>query len=117
MPSRAIADCLAHPGWGVTLPQVVEALDIMLAREPGFADRLAGEAVAYDSHAVARRLGFLVAHLAGDEAARPFLALRGNSKAATPLRAGANGVGPVDHRWNVRENVDVARLLQHRRVM
>jgi predicted transcriptional regulator of viral defense system len=117
MPDRAIADSLAHPSWGVTLPQVVEALDIMLAREPRFADQLAGEVVAYDNHALARRLGFLVSHLAGDDAARPFLPLRGNSKAATPLRAGARAAGPIDHTWSVRENVDITRLLQHRRIM
>ena len=31
---RAIADSLAHPKWGVTLTQVVEALDTLLGRDP-----------------------------------------------------------------------------------
>jgi predicted transcriptional regulator of viral defense system len=116
-PPRAIADSLARPSWGVTLPQVVEALDIMLAREPSFADQLAGEVVPYDSHSLARRLGFLVSRLADDDAARAFLPLRGDSKAVTPLRVGAQTAGPIDHTWSVRENVDIGRLLQHRRIM
>lgn len=116
-PERAIADSLAYPGWGVTLAQVVEALDNMLSRDPRFGDSLAGETAAYGSQALARRLGFLVSRLANDDAARPFLPLRGTSKAATPLRTGAPNIGPIDRTWNVRENVDITRLTQHRRVM
>lgn len=115
-PQRAIADSLGHPAWGVTLAQVVEALDIMLARDPTFADTLAGEIAGRDSHALARRLGFLVSRLAGEDAARGFLPLRGDSKAVTALRAGADGSGPIDQIWRVRENADVERLLEHRRV-
>ncbi len=115
-PERAIADSLGHPAWGVTLAQVVGALDIMLARDPTFADRLAGEIAGRDSHALARRLGFLVSRLAGEDAARGFLPLRGDSKAATALRAGTDGSGPIDQIWRVRENADVERLVEHRRV-
>jgi predicted transcriptional regulator of viral defense system len=113
-PERAIADSLAHPAWGVTLAQVVEALDIMLARDPKFGDRLASEIADDDSHALARRLGFLVSRLASDDEARPFLPLRGNSRAATPLRAGATA-GPIDRTWNVRENVALEQLAADRR--
>lgn len=116
-PARAIADSLSHPRWGVTLAQVVEALDAVLARDPGFADELAVEVARQDNHALARRLGFLVSHLAGRDAARPFLALLGDSKAATPLQAGGEAVGPIDTRWHVRGNVDMDRLLQHREVV
>jgi predicted transcriptional regulator of viral defense system len=115
-PARAIADSLSHPRWGVTLAQVVEALDVMLGRDPDFADALAVEVARQDNHALARRLGFLVSHLAGPNAARPFLALLGDSKAATPLQAGGGAVGPIDTRWQVRINVDLDRLLQHREV-
>lgn len=115
-PERAIADSIAHPEWGVTLAQGVEALDIMLARDPGFADRLAGEIAGRDSHALARRLGFLVSRLAGDAAARGFLALRGDGKAITQLLAGGSASGPIDPRWQVRENVGMERLMQHRRI-
>lgn len=115
-PARAIADSLSHPRWGVTLAQVVEALDAMLGRDPNFADVLAVEARRLDNHALARRLGFLVSHLAGTPAARPFLALLGDGKASTPLQAGAEAVGLIDTRWQVRVNVDLDRLLQHREV-
>jgi predicted transcriptional regulator of viral defense system len=113
-PERAIADSLAHPQWGVTLTQAVEALDTLLSRDPASADRLAGEIAAHDSHALARRLGFLVAHLAGKNAARSFLALRGQSKAATPLRTGAPATGPIDSTWHVQENVDLEQLIRPR---
>jgi predicted transcriptional regulator of viral defense system len=115
-PARAIADSLSHPRWGVTLAQVVEALDAMLARGSDFADVLAVEVARQDNHALARRLGFLVSHLAGPDAARPFFALLGDSKAATLLQAGAGAVGPINSRWQVRANVDLDRLLQHRQV-
>jgi predicted transcriptional regulator of viral defense system len=115
-PARALADSLSHPRWGVTMSQVVEALDAMLARDPDFADVLAAEVARQDNHALARRLGFLVTHVAGTHAARPFLALLGDSKASTPLQPGAGAVGPIDSRWQVRVNVDLERLLQHREV-
>ena len=115
-PARAIADSLSHPRWGVTLAQVVEALDVMLGRDPDFADVLAVEVARQVNHALARRLGFLVSHLAGPNASRPFLALLGDSKAATHLQAGGGAVGPIDTRWQVRVNVDLERLLQHREV-
>ena len=115
-PERAIADSLANPQWGVTLSQVVEALDAMLDRDPGFPDRLASELAVLGNHALARRLGFLVARIASPDAARVFLTLRGRSNAATPLQAGGASEGPIDPTWSVRENVEVGRLLQHREV-
>jgi len=115
-PERALVDCLSHPHWGVTLGQVVEALDKMLARDPAAADALAAETADSGSHATARRFGFLVSFLAGEGAARPFLLLRGASKASTPLQAGGPATGPVDSTWRLRENVDLERLLQHREV-
>jgi predicted transcriptional regulator of viral defense system len=115
-PARAIVDSLSHPRWGVTLAQVVEALDKMLRRDPDFADTLAVATSRQDNHALARRLGFLVSHLGGSNAARPFLALLGDSKASTPLQAGAGAIGPIDSRWQVRVNADLERLLQHREV-
>lgn len=113
-PERAIADSLGHPPWGVTLAQVVEALDIMLARDPEFADRLAGDIAGRGTHALARRLGFLISRLAGEDCARVFLPLRGEGKAATLLGTGAPGSGPIDPVWRVRENVELERLVQHR---
>lgn len=111
-PERAIADSLSHPQWGVTLAQNVEALAVMLTRDGTFPDRLARETVARDSHVLARRLGFLVSRLAGAEAARPFLPLRGASKTATLLLSGGPREGPIDPTWRVRENVEIQRLLR-----
>jgi predicted transcriptional regulator of viral defense system len=116
-PERAIADSLSHPAWGVTLSQVVEALDAMLNRDPTFSDRLAGEVAAANRNALARRLGFLVSNLRDIDAARGFLPLRGHSKAATPLLARGPADGTVDRVWRVRINADPAVLLQHRQVM
>ena len=115
-PAHAIADSLRHPRWGVTLSQVVEALDKALVRIPDFADMLAVEVARQDNHALARRLGFLVAHIAGAQEARPFLPLLGASKAPTPLEASGGGNGPIDPTWQVRVNVDLERLLQHRNI-
>jgi hypothetical protein len=89
----------------------------MLGRDTRFPDLLAAEVVVRDSHAAARRLGFLVSRLADEATARVFLPLLGESKAATPLLAGARAVGPIDPVWRVRANVDVDRLFEHRRVI
>lgn len=113
---RAIADSLANPQWGVTLSQVVEALDAMLARDSASADRLAAELVTLGNHSVARRLGFLITRITNAETARVFLALRGKSKASTLLHSGGAAEGPIDPTWGVRENVELDRLLQHREV-
>jgi len=115
-PERAITDSLSHPAWGVTLAQVVEALDAAIARSPDFPDRLAGEVARLGGSASARRLGLLVSHLADPEAARGFLPLRGTSQASTPLQAGPQAEGPIDSTWGVRVNVDLERLLQHREI-
>jgi predicted transcriptional regulator of viral defense system len=115
-PERAIADSLSHPRWGVTLAQVAEALDEMIQRAPDFPDRLAIEVARSGNHALARRLGLLVSRLAGPDASRPFLPLRGDSKASTPLQAGGPSDGPIDPAWRVRENVEVERLIQHREI-
>ncbi len=112
---RAILDSLAHPGWGVTLAQVVQALDRALQADPTFADRLAQAAARYGSSTLARRLGLLVEELAGAEAARPFLALRGASHAAAALQPGSAAAGAHRARWQVTENVPLALLTDHRR--
>jgi predicted transcriptional regulator of viral defense system len=110
---RAIADSLDHPSWGVPLSQVVQAIATVLDRDSASADKLAAEAAHAGSHSLARRLGFIVSRLAGSDAARPFLPLRGESKASTPLRAGGQAGGRIDRIWRVRENVDLQQLLQH----
>jgi predicted transcriptional regulator of viral defense system len=113
-PARAVADSLDHPAWGVTLPQVAEAIDRLLKRDLAFADTLAAEVADSYGHALARRLGYVITVLAGADAARPFLLLRGRSKAATKLSASGPERGPLDTTWGVRVNVDRAVLTQHR---
>jgi predicted transcriptional regulator of viral defense system len=115
-PARGIADSLGHPRWGVTLGQVVEALATMLERDRDFADALAVEVSKNGNHALARRLGFLVSQLTGAQASRPFLTMRGASKASTPLQAGGRREGSIDATWQVRVNVELGRLLQRREV-
>jgi predicted transcriptional regulator of viral defense system len=109
---RAIADSLDHPSWGVTLSQVVQAIATALDRDAASADRLAVEAAHAGSHALARRLGFIVSRLASTDAARPFLPLRGEGKASTPLRVGGQAGGRIDPVWRVRENADLEQLVQ-----
>lgn len=113
-PARAIADSLDHPSWGVTLAQTAEALDRVLRRDPAFMDILAVEVATHYSHALARRLGVLVTALVDSNAARPFLPLKGRSKAAVKLLPSGLEEGPVDPTWGVRINVDLALATQHR---
>lgn len=110
---RAVLDSLAHPEWGVSLAQVVEALDRLLGT-PRDTERLALATRRYDNANLARRVGFLVSRLRHEDDARAFLALRGTSRAAISLAPKVDGQGPLDSVWRVRENVSVARLLDHR---
>lgn len=113
-PAIAIADSLDHPSWGVTLAQVSEAIDRMRDRDRGFPDVLATEVAEQYGHSVARRLGVLITALAGQNAARAFLPLRGASKTATKLLAGGPDTGALDTTWGVRINVDLNIATQHR---
>jgi predicted transcriptional regulator of viral defense system len=112
-PAVAVADSLAHPSWGVTIAQVAEAIDRMRDRDRGFPDELASEVADHYGHALARRLGVLVTALAGPNAARAFLPLRGRSKVAAKLLAGGPDTGPFDTTWGVRLNIDLGVATQH----
>jgi predicted transcriptional regulator of viral defense system len=114
LPERAILDCLAHPRWGVTLPQVAEAIDrgIQNGRTPPAG--LASAATRYRNHAAAQRLGYLIEALHGADAAEPFLALRGRTHSAVLLSASGMNRGPIDSKWRVRVNVDPDALVAHR---
>jgi predicted transcriptional regulator of viral defense system len=113
-PAIAIADSLDHPSWGVTLAQVAEAIDRMRNRDRGFPDVLASEVAEHYGHALARRLGVLITALAGQNAARAFLPLRGRSKTAAKLLASGPDTGPLDTTWGVRINVNLSIATQHR---
>lgn len=113
-PERAILDSVTHPRWGVTFSQALEALDLAVGRSPSFAASLAAAAGRYRNAATARRLGFLVEQLAGADAAEPFQALLGSSRAATPLDPSGSRTGSYASRWRVRVNADLDALLAHR---
>jgi predicted transcriptional regulator of viral defense system len=110
-PERAILDSIAHPRWGVTFSQAAEALRLALDRSPRFAARLATATRRYRNAATARRLGFLVEQIAGPDAAAPFRALRGSSRAATLLDPAGSRTGPYEPRWRVRVNADLDAVL------
>ena len=106
-PERAILDSLAHPGWGVSMSQAVEAL-IKAVDEPRFVDRLAQSAARYGNAAVSRRLGFILSRIAGETTALPFRSLIGTSRAPTLLDPTAPSKrGKTYSEWRVRENVPV----------
>lgn len=111
---RAISDSMTHPRWGVTLGQVVEALDGYLRSPANSPAALASEIALSGTDAVARRLGYLVSWIAGPELALPFLPLRGRRNGATPLQVGSAAIGPIDPVWKVQVNVDLDMLRQHR---
>jgi predicted transcriptional regulator of viral defense system len=110
-PTRALLDCIAHPKWGVSLSEVAKGIEKGMA-DPDFADDLASDAAQFDNALTSRRLGFLVEKLSGRAAARPFLPLRGRSKAIVPLAPSARTLdGPIDSTWRLRVNVDADLLL------
>lgn len=113
-PERAIIDCMTHTRWGVTLGQVVEAVDGYVRGLANSPAKLAGEVALSGTDAVARRLGFLVSWIAGPEAAIPFMPLRGRRHGSTLLQAGGKKSGPVDSIWKVQVNVDLDMLDHHR---
>jgi predicted transcriptional regulator of viral defense system len=79
---------------------------------PEFVDSLATDAARFGNALTSRRLGFLVERLSGRLAARPFLPLRGRSKAIVPLVTSARTLdGPIDSTWRLRINVDVDLIL------
>lgn len=90
------------------------AIDRMRNRDRGFPDELASEVAEHYGHALARRLGVLITALAGQNAARAFLPLRGRSKTAAKLLASGPDTGPLDTTWGVRINVNLDIATQHR---
>jgi predicted transcriptional regulator of viral defense system len=113
-PERALIDGLAHPGWGVSLSQLAEALWLAGRRDGDFPDRLAVVAAGDASAATSRRFGFLVAHLFGPTSAKAFLPLRGEGKAAPLLHPAGPSTGRIDKVWRVRVNVDLDQLFSFR---
>ena len=114
-PERAVLDSVAQPEWGVSLAQVTEALDIAVARDPGFAGHLAAQSARYGNASVSRRLGLLVSYLYGAEMAAPFLPLRGTSRGPIVLVPSGERGGLIDKDWGIRVNANLEDLSDHRR--
>jgi predicted transcriptional regulator of viral defense system len=110
-PERAILDSLAHPQWGVSLSQVVEAMQQALNNNSRFAERIAQTASRYGNSAAARRLGFMLSRLADDSAAAPFRGLIGTSRSLTLLDPTAPNRGDTHPEWRLRENIPFSLLL------
>lgn len=109
-PERAILDAVSNPRYGVSLTQAMAALRRALSRDADFALRLREATVRYRSDSTARRVGLLVEALSDAETAAPFHALIGTRQGAIPLRPSGGDGGPVDPRWRVRVNADLALL-------
>ena len=116
VPQRAIMDCLAHPGWGVTIPQIAQAIDRGIRHGRAAPERLVEAATRYRSHAAAQRLGYLVETLHGANAAEALVRLRGSTHASVPLSGSGPNNGPIDAKWRVRINVDPDALVAHRTI-
>ena len=116
-PARAILDSIAHPHWGISISQVVEAADRASRHDPAFVERLALAASRYGNAMASRRLGFIIERLEGPEAARAFAALRGSSHTYARLMAQAPlGECSLDSSWRIAENVPFDLLAAHRQL-
>jgi predicted transcriptional regulator of viral defense system len=116
VPQRAILDCLAHPGWGVTIPQIAQAVDLGIRNGRATPERLVEAATSYGNNAAAQRLGYLVETLHGADAAEALLLLRGSTHASILLSPSGPNRGPIDAKWRVRINVDREALVAHRMI-
>ncbi|HET7130523.1 MAG TPA: hypothetical protein VFJ93_15755 [Gaiellaceae bacterium] len=113
-PERAFCDCAgnARPA-RITATRIAEALDAYLDSTPQAVTRLSRAAKRTDSAVVARRLGYLVELLAGEEAARPLHGLFVPPHKADALDPGDEN-SPVVTRWQLRTRLTADELLEHR---
>jgi predicted transcriptional regulator of viral defense system len=94
---------------------MAEALEEFLDSSPRAAGRLARAVKRFSSPVVARRLGYLVELIAGEDTARPLRALLGASHKADALDPG-DQTAPIVARWQIRTHLTPEELLEHRRV-
>jgi predicted transcriptional regulator of viral defense system len=114
-PERALCDCAGRRSTRIPATRLAEAVDVYLRTIPTAATKLAKAAKRFGSPAAARRLGFLVELVAGEEAAAPFREMLGSSNKADALDLGDKDA-PIVTRWQVRTRLDADELLEHRRV-
>ena len=101
---RVLLDAVKSPHYGVPLPMAIGALEMAVARDAHFINKLAKAARRYNSPAVSRRLGLLVETCCGHEAADPFRSLLGTSRSPVLLRPGGLPSGKLDASWRVVVN-------------
>jgi predicted transcriptional regulator of viral defense system len=109
---RAVMDAIDHPRYGVSISQAVQALCRALRVDSAFAKALARAVARARSVATARRIGFLLEQVAGEEAAAAIRPMIGNRRSPVPLRAGGKEHGPVDPAWLVQVNVDLDLIFE-----
>ena len=113
-PERAFCDCAgnARPA-RIPATRIAEALEAYLGSNPQAVKRLVRAAKRSDSPVVARRLGYLVELIAGEETAQPLHDLFGPPHKADPLDRG-DDTSPIVARWQVRTRLAPEELLEHR---
>lgn len=114
-PERALCDCAGRRPTRIPAARIAEGLEAFLDSDQQALRRLVTAVERFDSRAVARRLGYLVELIAGDEAAEPFLALTGKSHRADALDQG-DGASPIVTKWSLRTSLTPEELLEHREV-
>lgn len=112
---RALCDCAGRRPTRISATRLAEALDGFLGSEHHALPRLVSAVERFDSCAVARRLGYLVEVLAGEDAAESLLALTGRSHRADALDQG-DAASPIITKWRLRSRLSAEELLQHREV-
>lgn len=114
-PERAFCDCAGRRPTRIPATRIADALDAFLRSSPTAVQRLVRAVKRFSSPAVARRLGYLVELVAGEEPASAFRPLLGASHKADALDPGDEDA-PIVTRWRVRTRLAPAELLEHRRV-
>ncbi|HUO74813.1 MAG TPA: hypothetical protein VMU39_28870 [Solirubrobacteraceae bacterium] len=113
-PERAFCDCAGNARTArIPATRIAEALETYLDSTPQALNRLARAARRTGSPVVARRLGYLVELIAGEEAAQPFRDLFGAPHDAEALDPGDDD-SPIVPGWHVRTKLAPEELLEHR---
>jgi predicted transcriptional regulator of viral defense system len=113
-PERAFCDCAgnARPA-RIPATRIAEALDAYVDSTPQAVTRLTRAAKRTGSPVVARRIGYLVELVAGEEAARPLHGLFAAPHKADALDPGDDH-SPVVAGWQLRTRLTADELLEHR---
>lgn len=114
-PERALCDTAGTRPARIPAPRIAEALEAFLRSKPRALELLVRATKRTGSPVVARRLGYLVELIAGEQAAAPLHRLIGVSRKADALDAG-DEKAPIVSRWQIRTRLGPEELLEHRRV-